>query len=333
MASFKKYTKSSLQSNIDDLFCLVREYRNSESFRQMLSFCARFRSLSPYNAFLIEQQCPSARYVLTAEQWRKRYDRVPTANARPLIILIPFGPVSFVYEIADTQPSDPSAKSASSVDDILQQLEAPYQVKGDLPKGVLEQLISNLPYHSIAFDPNFRVGADYGAQIRWTDAEHKCKIKIQVNKESSITQEAKFLISVNSHADKATQFASICHELAHLFCNHLTSPFSSGWQTRKISHAGEEFEAETTSWLICERLNITNPSEQYLAQYLEANDTIPTDVSVDRIFFAANTILDMIEPMNVKDGLLYTFDSGFKSAVDDILAAKKRQKSKQLTLF
>ncbi|MBK7442542.1 MAG: hypothetical protein IPI65_13570 [Bacteroidetes bacterium] len=40
--------------------------------------------------------------VLSAEKWKK-YRRTIKKNARPLLILMPFGPVEFVYDITDTE--------------------------------------------------------------------------------------------------------------------------------------------------------------------------------------------------------------------------------------
>lgn len=328
MSSFKKYSKAALQSNLDMLFRMVRQYRNSSDYMNMLNFIARFRILSPYNAFLVQQQRPGARYVLTAKQWKRQFDRVPKDNARPLIMLVPFGPVGFLYEIADTQPA--SAFNMLSDEEILRDLEAPFQVKGELPYRTLNTLIANLPFHGIALDTNFTAGADYAAQI---SRSNKTFINIKVDSDNNnIKEEAKFLISINSHADNETRFASICHELAHLFCYHLESPFQKGWEKRSISVEAEEFEAESTAWLVCERQNIKNPSAKYLAGYLAKNGEIPHDVSVERILFATNTILDMLEPISVKDGLLYAYDPYFKFTADKILA-KRKQRNNQQSLF
>lgn len=89
-------SREDVKSNLDELYNNVENFRESESFQQMLDFVSSFKKLSPYNAFLLYQQRPGARYVLNASQWIKLYKRKIKPNVRPLIILEPFGPVDYV---------------------------------------------------------------------------------------------------------------------------------------------------------------------------------------------------------------------------------------------
>ena len=89
------------KSKLDILFSEVKAYRKSKHFAELLGFCAKFKTLAPYNAMLVHLQRPHARFVLTPSEWRK-YNRKVRAHARPLVILVPFGPVDFVFEIQDT---------------------------------------------------------------------------------------------------------------------------------------------------------------------------------------------------------------------------------------
>ena len=50
-----------------------------------------------------------------------------------------------------------------------------------------------------------------------------------------------------------------------------------------------EFEAESVSWLLCQRLGIVGPSVRYLNGYLENEDTIP-EISVDAVLKAVSRI-------------------------------------------
>ena len=96
-----------------------------------------------------------------------------------------------------------------------------------------------------------------------------------------------------------------------------------GWNIpfRIIGHNAREFEAESTAWLICERLGVVNPSERYLAGYLAKNSYIPVGVSMERIFSAFNEIWKMLKinrKMKVKEGFFYKYDKDFKQLVDSI---------------
>lgn len=52
---------------------------------------------------LLLMQKPGLSYVASAYDWRERFGRKPKEEARPLLILWPFGPVAFVYDVLDTE--------------------------------------------------------------------------------------------------------------------------------------------------------------------------------------------------------------------------------------
>jgi len=56
------------------------------------------------------------------------------------------------------------------------------------------------------------------------------------------------------------KFATIAHELGHLFCGHLGNPLMDLWPDRSSCDLQvREFEAESVSWLVCERAGIYTP--------------------------------------------------------------------------
>ena len=98
------------EEDVNDLFYRVLEYRNSAKFRKLLNFCVHFRRLSPFNAMLLAVQRPGCQFALTANRWSRDYGRVPKTDARPLIIIRPFGSVEYLFDVADTEPLDPNFK-------------------------------------------------------------------------------------------------------------------------------------------------------------------------------------------------------------------------------
>ena len=96
------------QNKIDRLFRAMKAYRNGGFYKQLTNFVAHFKEMGPYNSMLVKIQMPAAKYVLTEKEWKRRYNRVLTVNARPLVILRLYGPIDFVYEISDTQKEDDS---------------------------------------------------------------------------------------------------------------------------------------------------------------------------------------------------------------------------------
>jgi len=80
------------------------------------------------------------------------------------------------------------------------------------------------------------------------------------------------------------------------------------WKTR-------EFEAEIVSYIICERYGVGNKSWDYLSRVLGDSETIPEDISIERIFKAANEVERMLkEDLDPKSCLLYNADKSFKKA-------------------
>jgi len=113
----------------------------------------------------------------------------------------------------------------------------------------------------------------------------------------------------------STAFASICHELGHFFCRHLPPPYqddSNWWKMRRPNWKTREFEAEIVSYIICERYGVGNKSWDYLSRVLGDSETIPEDISIERIFKAANEVERMLkEDLDPKSCLLYNADKSF----------------------
>ncbi|HEX2863765.1 MAG TPA: hypothetical protein VHN99_04300, partial [Deinococcales bacterium] len=117
---------------LDDLFLRSREHRGSGDFVATFAFLANFRSQRPYNAFLLRVQKPGVKYALTAHQWWDRHHRVPRDGARPLVVLVPYGPVALAYDLEDTDGPDlPPA------------LLEPFAVTGSLDPGAWDCLVAN----------------------------------------------------------------------------------------------------------------------------------------------------------------------------------------------
>lgn len=303
----KRYSQ---QEEIERLFTDVRNYRNSDSFRELITFCAKFKQLSPYNAWMAQLQCPMARFLLTEKEWRNRYNRKLCANARPIIILVPFGPIGMVFDISDTIPVENNLFAFSN-DEILSSLARPYRTTGKIDNTTLDRMLNNLAYNGIAWK-YFKVAADFGAEIR---VNHDNKLQIKTVK-GEIVYPNDYLISVNSNAIGGEFFASLCHELGHLFCHHLPNPHAK-WNVRHLSHKEEEFEAETVSWLVCERAGVKNPSEHYLAGYTDEKGDIPP-ISINTVLLAVGEIERMMRDAPneaLKHGLLYKHCQEFKNVL------------------
>lgn len=48
---------------------------------------------------LLHIQKPGSNYVTSVAEWQNRFDRCIKPEARPMVVLRPFGPVSFVFDL------------------------------------------------------------------------------------------------------------------------------------------------------------------------------------------------------------------------------------------
>jgi hypothetical protein len=90
-------------SSIDALLHQSKAYRSSEAFRDMVEFMGHFRDYAPYNNMLVRLQNPGCSFFATASDWRKRFGRSLTEDARPMLILAPMRPVMLVYDLDQTE--------------------------------------------------------------------------------------------------------------------------------------------------------------------------------------------------------------------------------------
>jgi hypothetical protein len=296
-------------ASINRLFQDVKRYRKSHEFIRMLNFYASFPYLGVYNAALVEQQRPGAKMVLTVKKWAELYKRKIKPNARPVIILLPFYPVEFLFDIYDTKPIGKYNKEEDNyiIEHIINSHKAECKSEVWFYLGNLED---NLSKYGIAFHSNYVVGSEIQAQIKIDDSE---EIYVRLNKDHIVTHNSHFILSVRAGSSKAEQLASIFHELGHLFCQHLSYPW---FKDRSYTDLVKEFEAETVSYLVCSRIGIRTHSMEYLAAYINENEEIPP-VDIQRIFDAVELIEQIIKGnRDVTKCLLYKKDKAFKEKVD-----------------
>ena len=89
------------RSAIDQLFADAVASRGEVALQQFLECAARFTNLSIYNTMLVQIQRPGATAVGSRREWEKK-GRAVAADAIPVVVLQPFGPVRFLYELGDT---------------------------------------------------------------------------------------------------------------------------------------------------------------------------------------------------------------------------------------
>jgi hypothetical protein len=261
-------------SALDDLFLSSQRYTSSAHYMELLRFVRRFPRYSPFNCFLLHAQKPSVSWVATASQWNHRFGRTVKQGARPLVILAPMSPVLFVFDAEDTE-GDPLPAT----------LTDPFATEGVLSEGMWEKTLANLPRDRVLLVED-EMDRSKAGWIMKALTEDFLSI-------DGVRTKASYRMQINKVLDVGARYATLVHELGHLFAGHLGTPNPKWWEARQdLTITQREFEAESICYLVCGRAGLQTPSDAYLAGYLENNRDIPR-ISLDCVLKTAGQIETM----------------------------------------
>lgn len=231
------------RSKLTKLLSDASLYRSGRDYLELLEFVARFKSFAPFNAMLLHVQKPGLSFAASAKTWKQKFRRTIKPGARPLLVLQPFTPVALVYDVLDT--------AGERLPEGVQMFPASGPVNDDQ----LHRLRMTLLRNSIEW-----MDIDAGdASAGWIRVLEPC------TKENP----GYYLIAVNQNHPPPGRFATLMHELAHLFLGHLGGDRRLRIPDRQaLCHARREIEAESTAFLLCERSGVTVRSDKYLASYV-----------------------------------------------------------------
>ena len=303
-------TRNPDEEDVNDLLYRVMEYRNSAKFRKLLNFCVHFRRLSPFNAMLLAVQRPGCEFALTAHRWQRDYGRVPKTDARPLIIIRPFGPVEYLFDVVDTVAIDPNCGR------VPEEVSGAFKFRQVVDPGLFHRLKSNLPLWGIKYE-DMQTGGRYDGKLQVagkTDGNVTFFKKKNGRNRIPANWRAAYTIKTKSGMDDTAKFGTILHELGHLFCHHLQSGYVRKWPAKldrlTLPKNQEEFEAETVAWLVGYRVGLEIPSSyEYLSGYL---DDGPNGKEIPKfdfyaVFQAASEVEKLLRPCSFKDGWLWEY--------------------------
>jgi len=291
------WDQDSARRALDELFTVARQYSSSAAYFELMRFIASFRAYAPFNAMLVHVQMPGARYVAPAHRWASEYCRRIRPDARPLVILQPMGPVMFVFDVSDTEP-EPGAPP------LPPEVENPFEVRRGRVGDELRQTVENAKRDGIRVTSQ-QAGAGSAGSIRAANTSQRLEFRTKTRpKPEHVEVPLRYELLVNARHSAEAQYATLVHELAHLYCGHLGSPDPRWWPDRMgLPNQVGEFEAESVCYLICARVGLDNPSAEYLAQYVEDHGETPP-ISLDCVMKAAGLIEQMgrqrLEPRPTK---------------------------------
>jgi len=258
------------RSLLDQLLRDSRLYTQSKDYKELLDFVVRLRNFAPFNAMLLQMQKPGLSYAASARDWLVRFGRMPKEGARPLLILWPFGPVALVYDIMDTE-GKPLPEDVAS-----------FFARGRIDE---KRILSFIPMMN-----------KKGIEWYWVDAGDRNAGSISVSSRIINDKEVRdYRMHINRNHLPAVQFATLAHELGHLFLGHLGSDKELTVPPRpSMSKIQRELEAESVAYLVCERNGVKSKSETYLKDYVSKNITID-DIDIYQIMRAAGQIETLLD--------------------------------------
>ncbi len=221
---------------LDKLFNEIGTYKKSDELKEVFVFIKKFPRIAPYNAMLLHVQRPGSNYVASASVWNNTFKRTIKPGAKPLVILRPFGPVAFVFELSDTEGETP----------FPEKLLNPFKVTGKISDSKFNRLIDNMLCDGIIY-----VEAEHGASSAgFVQINNSNKIAKITKSNKEIFVKILFNMVVNSTHERETHFATVLHELGHIYCGHLGTPNTKWWGDRRYLSKNEvEFEAKVYIYL------------------------------------------------------------------------------------
>ena len=257
------------RSLLDQLLTDSRLYTQTKDYKELLDFVVRLRNFAPFNAMLLQVQKPGLSYAASARDWRERFGRFPKEGARPLLILWPFGPVALVYDVLDTEGKP-------------------------LPEDVAS-FFAHGPINEKSITSFIPLMSNKKIEWCWVDAGDKRAGAIRVirraTEEKEVTQYRMF---INRNHSPVVQFATLAHELGHMFLGHMGTDKELNVPQRPLmKHTQRELEAESVAYLVCARNGVTSKSKTYLADYVTQNTKID-EIDIYQIMRAAGQIESLL---------------------------------------
>lgn len=251
------FESEAARSLLDQLLDDSRLYHSSAAYIELLDFVVKLRNFAPFNAMLLQIQKPGLSYAASALDWRERFKRYPKRDARPLLILWPFAPVTLVYDVQDTD-GEPLPVDVSF-----------FQASGEITQDRMLRFLLLMKRKGIKHH-YFDGGHNSAGSIGMTQ-----KPPAKKDKNNAAAKPSEYLMRLNQNHTPNVQFSTLAHELGHLFLGHLGPDERLDIPKRpQMTHSQKELEAESFAYLTCRRNGVDCKSQIYLAEYVNKHTNV-----------------------------------------------------------
>jgi hypothetical protein len=187
-------------------------------------------------------------------------------GARPYVILQPFGPVLFVYDLSDTEPRS-EEKEESPKQELPKKVTDPFAVEGTLGEDTWTRMLRHCrEKEKVAVRQSENLHRRHGGRIE----------RMSVRARSENPGDCLYRVLLNKNLGIEEQYGALAHELGHLFCGHLGTDGGAWWdECRGADKPRKEIEAESVAYLACRRAGLHSLLERYLHWHVERADDSP----------------------------------------------------------
>ena len=273
--------RSSLSRMVD--LALERRYANGVG--DLLDQAANLRQHKLFNALLTSLQRPHADYLLQAHDWHDRWRRKILPNEHPIVLLVPFAPVGFYFDVSQTEATDSSRK-------LPLKFENPYRMQYVHDAGnALEALRARVLLDGVRISDG-PLGHRYAGHIRRAQGGTQ-EVPTRAGRRVVIERRpVRFDVTLNRNYTVTEKLATLAHEVGHLYCGHLGAATSDWWPDRgQQDEPTREYEAESVARLVFRRIAPEAVLPDHVEQFFSPGSPVP-DSGWARVVSASDRIID-----------------------------------------
>ncbi|GAA4401920.1 hypothetical protein GCM10023168_11990 [Fodinibacter luteus] len=263
-------------------------YRDGPAVGELLRVIGRFTKLAPFNALLLDAQAPGCRHVLPAHKWLEDWSHRVKPGERPRIILRTFGPVLPVFDVSQVEPS------GRDVPPLPQEIRGPFAMA---PIVGVEHAFAQSAHTAVSegiriSQTHDGAGSAGSARSGW-GAGTLSVARSERSKPHLVPVTVD--IEINRNLDPGAAYATLAHELGHVYCGHVGSPSSDLWPDRStVTTETAECEAEAVAYIACLRLKPDVRMPPHLHQYLTPGAPVPP-IDLEVVTKAAGRVINLYE--------------------------------------
>ena len=273
-----------IYESINSFFNRAIKLKDSGKIKKYFRFLKKVPNHAPFNNALVFIQNPDCGYYATASQWKKRFNRNVKIDARPMIVLFPFGPVEFVYDIINTEG------------DLITDEKILYWWRengGTLDSRIIENTKKNLKALNVEYQQ--LKAREYFEKVEYRTGGYAQK--------NHLDNELSIVLHPRYSKERVEFYGVLCHEIAHILLGHLGSiklPLKKEKEKKKeiaknrdwlLKHI-KEIEAELVAWIVFNGLGIEKNSESYIASWIiEEKDAF--NINMSNVLRVAGKIQEM----------------------------------------